>query len=1089
MLLVCATALCAPHAIADVVINEIMYHPASDQNGDEFVELYNTGGSSVDLTGYCFDGISYCFTGGLTSIGPGQYIVLASDAAQFLTTYSVTADDVYTLQLSDNDERLALMDGLVVIDEVAYQDDGQWPVTADGMGPSIEVVDPTQDNSTPRNWRASNGGATPGAINSVDAVGLPPWVDNPTHPQDLMPSTGMVVTATVLDASSVDLIYKIDFGGEMTIPMLDDGASNDGGAGDLVYGATIPGQPADTLIRYRIAVSGATGTMRYPRIDDTVTYDGTVVVDPTLSSALPIFHWYMDPADYANALAHKLTDDLEPAVLFYDNKLYDAVQVRVRGQSSRTWPKPPWKFFFPQGHNFSAPNLILRDVDTFNMQANYSDKAYVREILSWETVRDAGVPYNQVFPIRVEQNGTFFGLFNFLEASDADWVTRNKLSPTASRYRAFDDFRDRVDPMDTADVYEKEFPLDEDYTELWSFLLDLNNTSGTQLTNLLRDEVDIPGMINYIAVMTIIHNNDHMKKNYFAYQSDVTGRWVFYPWDLDLTFGRNFTGSSGLTDELWADVDTVPGQAADVSPSHPLFGSGSYRKVNRVYNRMIDRLMGQDDIRTMYFRRLRTLMDTLLGGEHYEDRIDELVPLIAPEAALDASAWGQYPAPQTLTQATDLLKSDYLNVRRIHLFVTHSLCDIPGPQSAQPRIVINELMYNPSSGIEDEFVELYNPSTTESVDISGWRLDGVALTVPAGTVVLPDSYVLFVRNDIQFRAQYGGGRFIGAQYKGSLADSGEPLVLTDANGAEISSVLYDIAAPWPTAANGGGPSLELIDSSQSTSKVVNWTASVGAGGTPGAANSTAGVINPVPELFINEVLPDNASINSDEMSEFDPWIEIYNASSSTIDLDGMFLSDDLGTPTEWAFPSGPESELCGGCWLLVWADGETGEGPLHSNFSLSVLGGVVGLFASDTTLIDYVAYDPVASDHAVGRFPDASSDTRVLTIPTPSASNDAPQSPLILNEYNAVSSANNLDNNNSDTYWGRIPGNGGDWFELAVTTDHLDVRGWKLDFTDDVGGAGESSHLLTFTSDGPPAPVRGFTSRPSTSKSPTTTGN
>ena len=77
---------------------------------------------------------------------------------------------------------------------------------------------------------------------------------------------------------------KIGFGVETTISMLDDGASGDGGAGDGVYGATIPGQAADTLIRYRISVAGPTGTHAYPRADDTVTYDGTVVVDPGLSS-------------------------------------------------------------------------------------------------------------------------------------------------------------------------------------------------------------------------------------------------------------------------------------------------------------------------------------------------------------------------------------------------------------------------------------------------------------------------------------------------------------------------------------------------------------------------------------------------------------------------------------------------------------------------------------------------------------------------------------------------------------------------------------------------------------------------------------
>ncbi|HTO08298.1 MAG TPA: hypothetical protein VMR86_14725 [Myxococcota bacterium] len=52
---------------------------------------------------------------------------------------------------------------------------------------------------------------------------------------------------------------------------------------------------------------------------------------------------------------------------------------------------------------------------------------------------------------------------------------------------------------------------------------------------------------------------------------------------------------------------------------------------------------------------------------------------------------------------------------------------------------------------------------------------------------------------------------------------------------------------------------------------------------------------------------------------------------------------------------------------------------------------------------------------------------------------------LILNEYNAVNDDGFLKDGAADPYFGRVLGNGGDWFELVVITDHLDVRGWSLD--------------------------------------------
>jgi hypothetical protein len=58
---------------------------------------------------------------------------------------------------------------------------------------------------------------------------------------------------------------------------------------------------------------------------------------------------------------------------------------------------------------------------------------------------------------------------------------------------------------------------------------------------------------------------------------------------------------------------------------------------------------------------------------------------------------------------------------------------------------------------------------------------------------------------------------------------------------------------------------------------------------------------------------------------------------------------------------------------------------------------------------------------------------------------------VILNEYNAVGNGLFLEGDGEDTFWGRIEENGGDWFELVVVTDHLDMRGWQLVISDDVG--------------------------------------
>ena len=1067
VLLLATLLLVGPVTLAqDVVINELMYHPGSDRREEEYLELFNAGSVPVDLSGWCFNGILFCFPAA-TTIGPGQFIVLAADAAAFQAEYGAPPDHTYLLVLSDGGERLALFNAATaLVDEVVYSDSPPWPVTPDGLGPSIELIVATEDNRIARNWHASTNpaGGTPGAVNSVAAAGLPPWIENVLHTPGAAPGGIIDVTATILDASTVDFYYKLDFGGEVPLAMLDDGQSGDGTAGDGVYGVSIPGQPANTLVRFRFQATGPSGQMNYPRDDDTVTYDGTVVLDPTLISNLPIFHWFIEPADYSrasctalgNPQCHGRTDETEPAVLFYGGKLWDGVQVRLRGQSSRFWNKQPWKFLFPQGHNFEAPDLIERSVDNLNLQSTYSDKSYVREVLAWETLAEAGLPSNQSFHVRVQKNGEFFGVYVYLEVPDRDWVVRNGLSTTASRYKAFSDCQE-ASLVDLPLLYEKKSREAEDHSDLHAFLVNLNNLTGQALKDFLFDDVDIPGMINYIAALSILHGNDHISKNYYLYRdTDGSQRWTMHPWDVDLTFGRNFDGFSSLNDLIWANLDALLGQPAVVSPSHPLFGSRNHRKINQIYNRLIDRVLSDPDIRQMYFRRLRSLMDQLLIDGRYEARIDELVALVAPEVPADVVAYGQYGEFQDLNTAVNIIKNDYLGLRRKHLFTAHSACDIPGPQAALPRVVISEIMYNSGTPLED-YVELHNTSLTEAVDISNWRLEGVAVTAPPGTVIPPDGYVVFANNDPAFRARYGSGKFVAAQFKGDLFDFGESLVLRNQQGTQVSSVLYDNVPPWPIPAGGAGSSLELIDADQDTTKVINWAASTVMGGTPGEPNSVQGTTLPVSDLYINEILPVNVTINPDEQLQFDPWIEIYNASLQDIELGGKHLTNTLLIPNRWEIPP---FTLCGGCWVLVWCDNTPGG--MHANFSLNPAGGIVAMYGEDGRLIDHMLYGPLPADHATGRFPDGSANQLTFTVVTPVAANDVPPSPIILNEYNAVAPAEKLTNLGSDTFFGRIDGNGGDWFELVVTGDHLDIRGWQLEISDGTGSLAETIYNLTF---------------------------
>src|SRR5262249_31051714 len=71
----------------EIIINEIMYHPISGLADDQFVELYNRGTNSINITGWQFvDGISFRFAPN-TIITPHGYLVVAKNASRLLTNY------------------------------------------------------------------------------------------------------------------------------------------------------------------------------------------------------------------------------------------------------------------------------------------------------------------------------------------------------------------------------------------------------------------------------------------------------------------------------------------------------------------------------------------------------------------------------------------------------------------------------------------------------------------------------------------------------------------------------------------------------------------------------------------------------------------------------------------------------------------------------------------------------------------------------------------------------------------------------------------------------------------------------------------
>ena len=68
-------------------------------------------------------------------------------------------------------------------------------------------------------------------------------------------------------------------------------------------------------------------------------------------------------------------------------------------------------------------------------------------------------------------------------------------------------------------------------------------------------------------------------------------------------------------------------------------------------------------------------------------------------------------------------------------------------------------------------------------------------------------------------------------------------------------------------------------------------------------------------LVLNEFQADNESTVQDQWGGFDDWIELYNNSNQPIDLEGYYLSDKIGDPTQYEFP---DTTLLAHEYLIIW---------------------------------------------------------------------------------------------------------------------------------------------------------------------------
>lgn len=160
-------------------------------------------------------------------------------------------------------------------------------------------------------------------------------------------------------------------------------------------------------------------------------------------------------------------------------------------------------------------------------------------------------------------------------------------------------------------------------------------------------------------------------------------------------------------------------------------------------------------------------------------------------------------------------------------------------------------------------------------------------------------------------------------------------------------------------------------------------------------------------LVINEVSASN-DIYVNEYFKKKDWVEIYNPSPSSVDISGMYLSDDPDNPDKYKI-EGSRTVIPAGGFKIIWCDEQPSQQYLHANFKLANTdGAMVLLSAPDHSWQDTLVYQAHSGHETIGRFPDGNNSYYRLSRPTIESGNTLGSYSMTV-EYDNMDGLNEID--------------------------------------------------------------------------------
>jgi hypothetical protein len=569
------------------------------------------------------------------------------------------------------------------------------------------------------------------------------------------------------------------------------------------------------------------------------------------------------------------------------SRIWAQKSFRLMGRGGYREPEMNGRMFHTEGID-SFKRLLLRNGGTDNNRGHLRDGLASR-IIAGEDLESAAFR-----PAALVLNGEYWGVQNLRERIDKYHL---------AYHRGADP--DNMDLLETAGRFGAQTRMKvnaiEGDTVHWEGMIDFllrNPLSNPANYDHFQTLVDVDNYATYLITEIYLANRDwphHNSKMWRPRTPDGRWRWLLY--DVD-------NGMQDAADALDNTLRFAIGEDTPNGHVNFSFVLREMLKNLEFRNRFINRYADYLNTRFTTARTLAELdraemeLDPEMrrhkgrwGGQYYKwknelDNIRDFFDIRPGRATQHLRAEFQLPAPYELILDVSPAGAGYLDLTAIQVtesftglyfptvpveitaipaegYVFDSWSDplLPATPSVSvdsttaysltanflpvgPSVVINEINYKSADDFDPgDWVELYNNSD-QAIDLSNWefRDDNNNFELPTGTILAARSYLVLCQDLHAFQALFPNVSNAIGDLGFGLSSNGEQLQLRDSSGMVRDQVEYHFQPPWPTSANGLGPTLELLRPALPNDLGRNWRTRVPNSidpehGTPGSANS------------------------------------------------------------------------------------------------------------------------------------------------------------------------------------------------------------------------------------------------------------